>query len=94
MNALEKALLIKELHQLTNDLEHRRFLFMKLPKQKSALKIFFRSVTSLFFKSRSSLIRLKLSRTRQPKLLLQAHPLRQISGAISPMSFRWKNSCI
>lgn len=41
MNALEKALLIKELHQLTNDLEHRALSFYEIAKAKKRIKDIF-----------------------------------------------------
>ena len=37
MNALEKALLIKELHQLLDGLEHRSLSFFETAKSKSVL---------------------------------------------------------
>ncbi|TCB64546.1 hypothetical protein E0H81_08610, partial [Acinetobacter terrestris] len=50
MNALEKALLIKELHQLLDGLEHRSLSFFETAKSKSRLTEIFRLCDEPIFK--------------------------------------------
>ena len=50
MNALEKALLIKELHHLLDDLEHRSLSFFEIAKSKSRLIEIFRLCDEPIFK--------------------------------------------
>lgn len=57
MKAIEKAMLIKELHQLIDGLEHQPLSFLKLRARKNAFAKFLHSVMNPFFKNNSKPIR-------------------------------------
>lgn len=57
MKAIEKALLIKELHQLIDGLEHQPLSFFEIARSKNASVKFLHSVMNPFFKNNSKPIK-------------------------------------